>query len=63
MCHVFNGPGEHRYVMTQEKMDAVITGIAQSIKDGLPEEARRLDVICYLLDETKAWVKSQKLAL
>lgn len=52
-----------QYFMKAEVEEAARTAIIQALKDGLPEEARRVDVLCYLLDETKEWVKTRRINL
>lgn len=62
VSHSFGGDMD-RYYMPQETLDTAKEAIAQAIKSGLPEEARRVDVPCYLFDEMKDWAKAQRLKL
>lgn len=58
------GNSEHdRYAMKEETLEATKETIVQAIKSGLPEEARRVDVLCWLFDEMKEWARNQHLNL
>jgi len=58
------GNGEHdHYAMKEETQEAAKETIAKAIKSGLPEEARRVDVLCWLFDEMKEWARNQRLNL
>lgn len=60
---LFGGNDTTRYVMTQGRINEAKKVIVDAIKSGLPVEARRADVLCYLFDEMKVWAKSQTLNL
>lgn len=51
------------YVLKPEVAEAAEMAIVQAIKSELPEEARRVDVIRYLLDGTKEQIEAKSLIL
>lgn len=50
---MFGMTDSDKYMLKPEVIEAAKSAILQAIKSELPEEARRMDVVCYLLDETK----------
>lgn len=60
---MFGGNGKDSYTLAPETAEKAKETIVQAIKDGLPREARRMDVLSYLLDETKRWLETQRLDL
>ncbi len=60
---MFGKTGSNGYVLTGEALERAKDAIVDAIKCGLPMEARRPDVLCYLFDEMKNWVREQTLIL
>ena len=58
---IFGKYPQDQYFLSLEMENAVRAAIFQAFKDELPKEARRVDVLCYLLDEAKDWVKMQSI--
>lgn len=60
---VFGQEDTERYVLAPDIAQKAKLAIIKALKDELPEEARRVDVICHLFDEMKRWTETQHLIL
>jgi len=63
VMHGFGKAIENRYYMTEEEVNEAVIAIAKALKSELPEEAHRADVLNFLLDETKEWVRARRINL
>jgi len=63
VIHIFGKYDEELYEMTHEKELELKKAIMQTIKDRLPEEAFRVDVLHYVFSEMREWITRQPLKL
>ncbi len=60
---VFRDETHGSFVLSSDVEERTIEGVIQALKNGLPEEARRVDVLCHIFDKMKKWAETQPLKL